>query len=88
MVLFGAANRDPRRWPNPDMLDLDRPQRANLAFSHGIHMCPGSQLANLEIIAALRGLLTRFPKLELAGEIEREPSFFLRRPRALPVKLG
>src|SRR5208282_134916 len=52
LMLLGAANRDPRKWPNPDRYDIDRP----IAFGAGVHMCVGQLLARLEgetLLAAL-----------------------------------
>ncbi|MFI9452312.1 cytochrome P450 [Amycolatopsis sp. NPDC052450] len=61
-----AANRDPRRFDNPDALDLRRNARGLLSFGHGIHQCLGQQLARIEMKAGFEGLLRRFPTLALA----------------------
>ncbi|WP_158895161.1 cytochrome P450 [Amycolatopsis anabasis] len=61
-----AANRDPRRFDNPDTLDFHRKARGHLAFGHGIHQCLGQQLARIEMRAGFDGLLCRFPNLKLA----------------------
>ncbi|WP_438487707.1 cytochrome P450 [Streptomyces sp. S186] len=66
VVSLLAANRDPRRFENPDTLDLHRKARGHLSFGHGIHQCLGQQLARIEMRAGLGGLLRRFPALELA----------------------
>ncbi|MFF1379706.1 cytochrome P450 [Streptomyces sp. NPDC058308] len=65
-VVLGAANRDPARFPSPDLLDLDRDAAAHLAFGHGIHRCVGAPLAKAEAEIALRTVLTRFPATRLA----------------------
>ena len=65
VVSIPAANRDPRRFPDPDALDLHRDAAGHLAFGHGRHMCIGQHLARLELRLGLRGLLARFPGLEL-----------------------
>ncbi|MGW1270013.1 cytochrome P450 family protein [Streptomyces sp. NPDC002491] len=71
-VALGAANRDPQRFPSPDLLDLDRDNAAaHLAFGHGIHRCVGAPLAKAEAEIALRAVLTRFPGLRLAAPPER-----------------
>lgn len=67
IVLVGAANRDPDVFPNPDQLDVRRPNVKPLAFGGGIHFCLGAQLARIEVAEALTILLTRLPKLELAN---------------------
>ncbi|MEW2504902.1 cytochrome P450 [Amycolatopsis sp. NPDC047767] len=61
-----AANHDPRRFENPDTLDIRRNSRGQLAFGHGVHQCLGQQLARIEMRAGFAALLRRFPTLELA----------------------
>ncbi|MFB7358204.1 cytochrome P450 [Streptomyces gardneri] len=60
-----AANRDPERFPDPDVLDLHRKATGHLGFGHGIHQCLGQQLARVELTVALPALLRRFPSLRL-----------------------
>ncbi|MDH6546477.1 cytochrome P450 [Streptomyces sp. SAI-041] len=71
LVALGAANRDPGRFPSPDLLDLDRDAAGHLAFGHGIHRCVGAPLAKAEAEIALRAVLTRFPGIRLAEPAER-----------------
>ncbi len=66
VVSLLAANRDPRRFDNPDTLDIHRKARGHLSFGHGVHQCLGQQLARIEMRAGFEGLLRRFPTLELA----------------------
>ncbi|NIH85110.1 cytochrome P450 [Amycolatopsis granulosa] len=66
VVSLLAANRDPRRFENPDVLDVHRKARGHLSFGHGVHQCLGQQLARIEMRAGLDGLLRRFPGLALA----------------------
>lgn len=73
IVSLCAANRDPRRFPGPDTLDLDRAQGPHLAFGHGSHFCPGAALARIELQVALGTLLRRLPGLRLAVPAERLP---------------
>ncbi|RSS66136.1 cytochrome P450 [Streptomyces sp. WAC06614] len=63
---FEAANRDPARFPAPDVLDVHRSATGHLGFGHGIHQCLGQQLARVELTVALPALLRRFPTLRLA----------------------
>nr|WP_246352057.1 cytochrome P450 [Sphingobium subterraneum] len=57
---FGAANLDPDVFPDPEAIDLDRPNsRTHLTFGAGIHMCIGNQLARGELRAAFRQIVTR-----------------------------
>jgi cytochrome P450 len=57
LLLFGSANRDERRWDQPDRLDVCRNPAGHLAFGHGIHHCLGAALARLEGRIALTTLL-------------------------------
>ncbi|MEU0468677.1 MULTISPECIES: cytochrome P450 [unclassified Amycolatopsis] len=66
VVSLLSANRDPRRFDEPDELDVHRNARGHMAFGHGVHQCLGQQLARLEMRAGFAGLLRRFPDLRLA----------------------
>ena len=85
-MLFGAANRDPRLFTQPDRLDVGRPNAADhIGFGGGIHVCIGAPLARIELETALRALVTQAPQLELAAEPERIPAFVIRGYRAVSV---
>ncbi|PWS51640.1 cytochrome P450 [Streptomyces sp. FT05W] len=71
LVALGAANRDPKRFPSPDILDLERDTAAHLSFGHGIHRCVGAPLAKAEAEIALRMILTRFPEVRLGVPSDR-----------------
>ncbi|RNL62544.1 cytochrome P450 [Nocardioides marmoriginsengisoli] len=89
LLLWGAANRDPARFTDPDVLDLDRPGiRQHLAFGKGAHFCVGSSLARMEATAALRLLLDRTEHVDLDPEALPTwvPSIFVRRHRTLPLR--
>lgn len=62
---ISAANRDPRRWDNPDEFDIRRPAQANLAFAHGPHTCLGMHLARMETRVVIDELLSRIPDIAL-----------------------
>jgi cytochrome P450 len=70
-LLWGAANRDERRWERPDELDLARAPRRNLAFGEGIHHCLGAPLARLQGRLVLEEVLAAMPGYRVAGEPER-----------------
>jgi pimeloyl-[acyl-carrier protein] synthase len=86
-VLLGAANRDPRQFPQPDRLDLGRPNAGrHVSFGAGIHYCVGAPLARLEAQLALPALLRRFPRLRPPTEAPVwRRTFGLRGLQALPV---
>jgi cytochrome P450 len=84
-TLLGAANRDPRRFADPDRFDPLRPDSALLGFGAGAHFCIGAALARLEGTVAFPRLLNRFPKIAAAGEPVRRDRFVLRGFDELPV---
>jgi cytochrome P450 len=63
LVYFGAANRDPEAYPEPERFDLANRARRHAAFGHGIHFCLGAPLARLETALALEALLDRFSSI-------------------------
>ncbi len=72
LLINGAANRDPRAFPDPDRYIADRSVDRHLAFGHGIHFCLGAPLARLETRIALEELVKRFPQYEVDRDgIER-----------------
>jgi cytochrome P450 len=67
-VQLGAANRDPARYSQPDLLDFTRADKQHLAFGHGHRYCPGATLARLEATIAVTSLLPHLQQLRLAIE--------------------
>jgi cytochrome P450 len=65
LLIVGAANRDERRYQNPDAFDIRRPDVQHLTFGYGLHYCLGANLARLEARVALDELLTRFPEWDV-----------------------
>ncbi|MGW2709885.1 cytochrome P450 family protein [Streptomyces sp. NPDC001356] len=89
LLSLAAAHRDPRRFTDPDRLDLGRDATGHLALGHGIHYCLGAPLARMETGIALTALFDRFPGLALAvppRELRRRPSMRSRGLLALPVR--
>lgn len=67
-VSLPAANRDPGKFPDPDVLDLTRNAGGHLAFGRGVHLCLGQHLARTEMRVGYTALLERFPTLRIAVE--------------------
>jgi len=89
LLVWGAANRDPRRYENPDQLDLSRPALRHLAFGNGIHHCLGAPLARQEARAILTLMLTQIPDYEVAGPVKRNVNMVSTRGiDSLPVEIG
>jgi cytochrome P450 len=65
-LVFGAANRDPSKFADPDDVRLDRVENPHTAFGIGAHRCLGSNLARREVNVALEELIARYPRFELA----------------------
>jgi hypothetical protein len=89
MLIYGAANRDPARYADPDRLDLRRTAVRSLAFGGGPHFCVGAPLARLETSMVLAALLERYSSIELAaGQLSWRANFNLRGLNELPLKLS
>jgi cytochrome P450 len=86
-VLFGAANLDERRFPDPQRFDLDRPPGGNLGWGNGPHTCVGIHLAKLEMAALLRALVAQVETIEIAGSPTRIRNNTLQGIGTLPVRL-
>ena len=65
LLSMASANRDPRRYDNPDVFDITRPDTQHLTFGYGLHFCLGASLARLEGRVALDEMLNRFPEWEV-----------------------
>jgi cytochrome P450 len=87
LAMIGAANRDPRHFPDPERFDISRAPNPHLAFGHGIHFCLGARLARLEGKIALTDLLARMSTFELASSAwtPRKP-FHVHGPSSLPLR--
>jgi cytochrome P450 len=83
-ILFGAGNRDPRHYQNPDHFEVTRNPADHLSFGYGPHGCAGQGLARLEGHAVIEALARRVKTLELADEV-RVPSNITRSLEKLQV---
>lgn len=89
LISLTGASRDPRTSPG-DTFDPTSASAAHLAFGHGLHRCVGAELARMELRAALRGLASRFPDLDLAvspGTLAFTPLSAVYGLESLPVRL-
>jgi cytochrome P450 len=87
MPYLGAANRDERRWSDPDRFDVFRKALPHMGYGHGVHVCLGMHLARLEMSAALNLFFDRLPNLRLdpEGDDPHIRGQVFRSPTSLPV---
>jgi cytochrome P450 len=87
-LMMNAANRDPRAFPEPDRLDLDRSGVAHLTFGFGPHICLGFPLARLEGQIALPAVLARWREIEVEdGPAQWIDSLVLRGMKSLSLRV-
>ena len=85
-LCMGAANRDEKRWTDPDTFDIHRPRRAHISFAGGIHSCLGMHLARVETKAMLNSLFDRVTDLQLVpADDTKIVGMPFRSPGSLPV---
>lgn len=72
MLNFGAANRDPDKFPEPGRFDIDRDSGPHLGFGTGRHRCIGEHLAVTEMLVVLEEILTTLPDVRIVGETDIE----------------
>jgi cytochrome P450 len=87
LLFLAAANRDARRWENPDRFDITRQASGHLAFGVGIHGCVGMAVARLEAEIVLSLLARKVEAIELDGEPERRLNNTLRGLARLPIRV-
>jgi hypothetical protein len=87
LMFLGVANRDPRRWAEPDRFDLGRDPSGHVGFGMGLHQCVGQHIARLEAEAVLTALARRVSHLGLAGPVRRHHNGTLRAWASIPLRL-
>ena len=86
LMSYPAANRDPRRWENPDKFDLNRDPSGHLAFGRGVHQCVGQHAARLQAACLLELLIERVQSIELVGPVEYHHNNALRGWASVPLR--
>ncbi len=84
-MMFGSANRDPQRFPDPDTFDVGRGESTHIGFGGGLHFCIGAPLARLELEASV-ALLRHYPHLQLTQQPSYQPYFVIRGLSALRLR--
>lgn len=87
LMFLGSANRDPRRWDNPEQYDVTRQTSGHVGFGSGIHMCVGQLVARLEGEVMLSALARRVARIDITGPVKRLYNNTLRGLESLPVAL-
>lgn len=87
LVMFASANRDDRKWVDPERFDITRQAADHVGFGAGEHACAGANLARMEIMAVLSALLPRVERIELIGEPVREVTQVTRGWSEIPVRV-
>jgi cytochrome P450 len=85
-LMFAAANRDPRKWSEPDRFDIRRDNRGHVGWGYGVHSCVGRVLAGLEADALIGALARHIERFEAAGEPEPWMTTIGHGPAKLPVR--
>ena len=87
LMFLGAANRDPRRWDDPERYDITRKTSGHVGFGSGIHMCVGQLVARLEGEVVLAALARKVGAIETTGPVKRRYNNTLRGLESLPVTI-
>ena len=87
IMYYGAANRDPEVFPDPDRFDIARANaEKNIAFGHGPHICIGRLAAQLQLEESYRQMFARFPDIRWSGDLDIAPNNFVHAVRRLEVE--
>lgn len=86
LMFLGSANRDPRKWQNPDAFDLDRDPSGHVAFGSGVHQCVGQHVARLEASCILEALIEKVERIEFTAAPTRRINNTLLGWESLPLR--
>jgi hypothetical protein len=87
VMWYGAANRDPAIFSNPDQFDIERANAdKHLAFGIGRHTCIGKPVALMQLEESYKQILTRFPNIYMSGDWKVAPNNFVHAIQEMPVK--
>jgi cytochrome P450 len=87
LVLVASANHDPAVFPEPETLDIHRPNaKEHIGFGYGAHICLGAPLARLEVRIMFEQILARFPDMEFAAPYVRQRNNFVNGIASMPVR--
>jgi 4-methoxybenzoate monooxygenase (O-demethylating) len=86
-LMFAAANRDPRAWPDPDRYQISRDLKKQVGWGYGVHACVGRVFAQLEAHILLTQVARRIDRFELAGEPEPWMTTIGHGPAKLPIRV-
>ena len=91
LPVIASANRDPEKFSDPDIMDIERTDNHHLAFGHGRHFCPGSHLARLEAVVSFEILFAKAHEIRLdsmrLADLEYRENFALRCLKKLPLQI-
>ena len=87
LMVFGAANRDASRFPDPHRFDIERNVRGHVGFGHGVHACLGMHLARLEMTCLFNALAHRIERFELAGPVVPAINSTIHSLASVPVRV-
>ncbi len=88
VLWYGAGNRDPEVFPNPDQFDLHRPNvQKHVAFGHGVHKCLGFRVARMQLEVAYERIFERFPDITWTGRQKIAPNALVHAISSLEVDL-
>ncbi|MDJ0877914.1 MAG: cytochrome P450 [Halieaceae bacterium] len=88
VLWYGAGNRDPDAFPNPDQFDMHRPNvQKHVAFGHGVHKCLGFRVARMQLEIAYERIFERFPNITWTGKQKIAPNALVHAISSLEVDL-